>query len=705
MIPLFLIYIIILSLYVKNYHIYFSLSQLKNLEILSLGMNKFENLPPVVCSFKELRVLSLGSVQSNEVLKNLDQNLTNLTKLSTIDCRRCEALNSPPFAVCEQGKRAIFKFYNDLKKGKVKVIAGTVAVIGELMSGKTSLVRSLKEKRRMFTTRCISSEKDDTTQVFEFNKLDLKDCSLRFVDFGGHQVYHMAYQMALKDHCIPLIVVNMEQYLTELEFDEPEKATQKVCFDWLSHLYLDCPRLKRPLLVLTHKDKFENDSRSFKSLKEQLLQNVEALRTKFLNEQELLDLPEDFQKIDYFENTSRRLFAPSDIFELGDSPDDLPNLSQLTESLEQYCQEFSGFIPKWWQEVGDFIEKNKDKAFLTSSDLERKYSEVDELDVIVRYLRNIGRILWYEDHDSLKNFIFHRITAVTDMVKLLFHHSGYHEWYQMAKKFKGVRFDGKVMDKKDYHHLIDNFRTNGILDIFVLKQIFDHESAFGYNVAMEVLQAFFLVHGPVDSHPRPQFILPYFSPEFKDDSYKKAGDRLQLRVEILFKGLALPRYVHQLLTVAMFNTLNDAEEKYYKWSYANGATIEHGECSFHLVHDFKKHSLILQVTTPVSQVSQSWKKLAITCKKVVCCAKKCGKATRPEVNLFCCHCIYVRAEEPGYQLMKDWAYFNEDEIDYVRTKSYTQAKCFKENNKEGNLDVPLPLLEPCKFWFYPHKYQ
>ncbi|KAF6029336.1 hypothetical protein EB796_012341 [Bugula neritina] len=282
------------------------------------------------------------------------------------------------------------------------------------------------------------------------------------------------------------------------------------------------------------------------------------------------------------------------------------------------------------------------------------------------------------------------------MVKLLFHHSGYHEWYQMAKKFKGVRFDGKVMDKKDYHHLIDNFRTNGILDIFVLKQIFDHESAFGYNVAMEVLQAFFLVHGPVDSHPRPQFILPYFSPELKDDSYKKADDRLQLRVEILFKGLALPRYVHQLLTVAMFNTLNDAEEKYYKWSYANGATIEHGECSFHLVHDFKKHSLILQVTTPVSQVSQSWKKLAITCKKVVCCAKKCGKATRPEVNLFCCHCIYVRAEEPGYQLMKDWAYFNEDEIDYVRTKSYTQAKCFKENNKEGNLDVPLPLLEPCK---------
>jgi len=135
--------------------------------------------------------------------------------IPAIKVYKCKALTTPPHEVCTQGLLDIRQYYRDLAKYKGESLPlVTIVVIGNTMAGKTSLIRTLQseERKRVLTNHGPEVAIDETTKVFKVEELKVNNTVLRLIDLGGQPVYHMTYQLTLKQSRIPIVVVNMPHY-------------------------------------------------------------------------------------------------------------------------------------------------------------------------------------------------------------------------------------------------------------------------------------------------------------------------------------------------------------------------------------------------------------------------------------------------------------------------------------------------------------
>ena len=187
-------------------------------------------------------------------LQSIPEGIVRLSRLKSINCEGCQSLTSPPLGVCSQGMPAIRKYFADLKKGHTKKFI-PVTVIGRTIAGKTSLVWSLQRSKRVLSKRCESSKFDDATKVFKVCEADVDaESMLVFHDFGGQAIYHFAYPLSSRSQFVPMLVIDIAKFDKLATEHGVEYACEKVCFDWLAHLYLSCPQAGPPLVVLTHCD-------------------------------------------------------------------------------------------------------------------------------------------------------------------------------------------------------------------------------------------------------------------------------------------------------------------------------------------------------------------------------------------------------------------------------------------------------------------
>ena len=101
--------------------------------------------------------------------------------------------------MCNQVVEAVRKYYFDLK-----VEAGTnqhlipVTVIGKAKAGKTSLVRSVQQSKRVLTERNTAEGKlDESTKVFKVCEAEINKTSmLLFVDYGGQSIYSTTFRIS-----------------------------------------------------------------------------------------------------------------------------------------------------------------------------------------------------------------------------------------------------------------------------------------------------------------------------------------------------------------------------------------------------------------------------------------------------------------------------------------------------------------------------
>ena len=110
---------------------------------------------------------------------------------------------------------------------------------------------------------------------------------LKVFDFGGDRVYHMAYHMTIRSNCIPIIVVNMEDFAKLSNPDDCKEAARVLVIDYMLHLYTSSPHLGPPLLVLTHRDKFA-DVDTFNVCKTQLLTALRCLISDMLQKEKII---------------------------------------------------------------------------------------------------------------------------------------------------------------------------------------------------------------------------------------------------------------------------------------------------------------------------------------------------------------------------------------------------------------------------------
>ncbi|XP_067941712.1 uncharacterized protein [Watersipora subatra] len=668
-----------------------------NLQNLELGFNKLARVPSGVYQMENLQHLSFCD---NHNLKRIESKVSQLKNLRELDCENCVSLLFPPYEVSVQGFGAVCKFFTDLESGKGnRLLEIPVAVVGMQRSGKSSLIQSLKAGERKLTIRDENSPLDETTKVFQIENLDLVKSRLKLIDYAGHDIYHMAYQLVIKERCIPLLVINIEE-LKSLSLKEGfEEATRKVCFDWLAHLYLAGPRLGPPVLSLTHTDKLTFDELAH--FKKELLNRSETLRIKMLKESQQLAAKGSRSNtpIVHFANTAVPLFDPEDIFEFNNDSKEKKNIVNLKACLEKQSQMWAIEAPCLWEKIEEFVETQQNKPYIVLSQITSSFVTYQPL-TILRYMHNTGKIFWFEEIDELSQYVFHRIPVITEMINILFHHSSDVLWQKRQEKFTAFCHNGRPIGKLKFKALVKEFTTTGVIGEALLIYLLQTESSFSPSVAIDLLKSFNILYGPISKKGDSKaYILPYFAKSSMDDSFQQ-DNRIPLRMDIAFGGLSLPQYVFQLITVVVLNCVKSHLTE--MTVHRNGTAINHGECSTYLLHDYDSRNITLQVSTSVQQLGLSWQHLIETAWATLKLISRVWKASFSEVLVYCGQCLIVRNNKPNYYIDPDWFYpadgkLNLSELSTVTTISSLEKVACKrcEGNGENRPGVPKPLRFPC----------
>ncbi|XP_067930840.1 probable serine/threonine-protein kinase pats1 [Watersipora subatra] len=671
---------------IKQYH------SLQTLRVLNLSRNNIRSLPMWIYKLDNLASLHLSW---NKNLLKIESAVLEMKSLAQLECYECLSLKEPPYSVCQQGITAIKKFFVDLAAAKpVQLIEVPVAVIGSPLSGKTSLFKTLKSGKRVLTHRIENSEQDETTRVFQVEDLPLETTQVKLFDYGGNQIYHLAYSILSKEKCIPLIVVDLADFVKRAQADGAEQACRDVCFNWLAHLYLASPKLGSPILVLTHTDELKSDQVSQARL--DLLKEAELIRQKLLEEEnELASLsPKMLNAIEHLSNTQLPLFNEGEIFEFGNDPNVTSNITLLKDTLNNRCKDHIIELPKLWHSVVLFIKTCSEQPYVDVSKVLNHFPN-DEPLIILRYMHNSGRVFFFEKIKGLSSYIFHKFSEITSMINLLFHHSSQKQWDDHLTKFSSFAHQGRVIHKLEYEALVQRLLHNGIMDEALLRKLLK-TSVFPFDVSIELLRSFLMMHGSIGKPPRVEFFIPSLASESLPDLFIMEK-QLQVKVDILLGGLPIPTYVHQQVSVTVLNLLSNPLHQ--SSAYKNGVTIRHGSSVTTVKHDFNKRVVTVQVATISRELSESWQHLIDVTEAIIQQLSQSWKACHVAVRIYCSHCMFRGDLQPDSQVNPEWLYsiYETNRETALKVSTFSGIKpviCKKPS--ASSTQVPTPLRFPCK---------
>ena len=677
----------------RNIIFYCSFRMLEALRLLDLQNNTFERFPVQLCQLKKMEKLNLNE---NGHLKTLDSGIQSMKELSDLSLRSCFALSSPPLNFCMQGIDAVKQYFADLSKGvSEKLPSATVAVIGQSGAGKTSLIWTLQRDRRVCTGYAKGDQR--ATKVFNVEEVEVKKTTLRFIDFGGQDIYHQTYRLTLRENCIPVIVVDLQEYDRLSNEIRDREAVRALYFDWMAHLYLAQPNLPPPKLVLTHKDKFPTDE-EFEKVKSRFLATTNAVRDAIVFEEDQLNRPLFYRPT----NVSEDVFDKNDIFSVG-IDEDYSVFKKLKERLHECYQIYLREVPKVWEDIEATIQKQAG-CFLKFDHLlgllQKEHQEVErgQLEIVLSYLHDCGKVLWYKNVDLLKNYVFHKISEVTRLLKILFDHDDeVARWHQRNVQFKQCKINSTWLSKGKYENLVKKFQEEeGIISSTLLAYLIQKESEFtedeAIDVALKILTSFRLVFGVVMFNGEMSYIVPHLSKGYLRTRPKLDSD-IQLQVELVFKGLNLPRYVFHEMTAGLFDL--GSPEQTVPSVLRNGGIVVVGGCTIRLVHDAKSGKATISVSSNLNALPASWGHLTDVVNKTIQRIRETWKAVRLVCILYCPHCklkgsrYMQRTENPPWCVLHEQGTGADDSSSF---RSLKRVKCGKDNEDE----VHSALVAPCK---------
>ena len=670
---------------------------MQKLMLMSLGGNDFTEIPARISSLRSLRHLRLSNLNK---ITSLGRDIVDLPNMEIIDCDGCQSLQTPPLAVCKKGIQAIRSYYNNLADGianEPPVLAG--AVIGNKMAGKTSLILSLKNNRRELTYRNEQDLNDDATRAFKVNEVAVGDKRLSLFDFGGDKVYHITYQMAIRANYIPIVVINMKQYADLTASSTANQAARQLCMDYLSHLYLACPKLGSPILVLTHKDCFGDFH--FDCKKNELLKEVENIRREMKEEEEAVYLQggneNRLSNIEHLRNTGKNIFHPKDIVAFGKDLSDMDGINYLKARIENRC-DGGDKIPKLWKKIAKFIDEHSDDSHITFAEISAEFPGEDLLHVL-HYMHDTGRILWFENDVNLSNFIFHRLSVITDMITTLFNHQSRSLWQKRLEEFQPFVFRSRLITKHEFVSMVDKFHATGNLDEAIICVLLEkHE--LPVDVAVNILTSFSIVCGPIIKPAGgAYFILPYFS-ERAIEIDTRGSQLIPLRTCVQFVGLPPPSYVYNVMTATFLNAFTD--HGFHITTGANGAVVKHGTYISRIFHDNKHHRLSIQTEWPIKELDYGWRYLFQLLEYIIGHLISVWEAAHPVVGFTCAHCLHLGVTDPYVKMNPDWYTLPTQQRPTLgerlqKFEGISYVDCPNDQRNYGPLNVPKPLQFPCEY--------
>lgn len=638
-----------------------------------------------------LERLDLGM---NVILTSIPSDVFRIPGLRILLCDGCKLLTSPPYGVCNQGLDAIRKFLVDLnenRSGNLKFIP--VTVIGKSMAGKTSLVKSMQDNVRVLTYRSTDNRRDEATKVFKVCEADIdENTKLVFHDFGGQAIYHFAYQLSFRSQYVPLLAINIAEFERIASVEGPEAACREVCFEWLSHLYLSCPHTGPPLVVLTHCDEIE-DQETFERSCKQLIDATEELRLKIIDEENAVaPKSSPFFLMTSFCDRSKILLKSHRILQFSKTSGP-EKIEELKGFLLEIGSSLLTEIPSSWYLVMQFFNEATDMPLVTLEQLAIHFPN-DKDHYILQYLHEIGRVMWYRKRDTLRPYVFHRSEVLTDIIELLFDHSGQEAWDMRVLKFKPYMYGQHRINKREYTSMINQFMLSGLISDALLSNMLETESQLPAEIAIEILKTFHLICGPMQEQRQRKYIIPYFSTRVLN--VDETGQLIPLKAEICFNGLSVPSYVFYLITAAFIDLL--IQPFNHIDAGMNGARIlEIDGSAKYLLHSSSDQTVTLLTMCSSENIASSWDSTLVTLKHIATRLKSIWEGAHYEYVFYCSHCLLSNKECPNTTVNPEWCSSGHIQPQHSAWSfpHYTGKEtcvCIAH----GNTSVPLPLLYPCE---------
>ncbi|KAM3110764.1 leucine-rich repeat domain-containing protein [Phormidesmis sp. 146-33] len=338
------------------------LGQLSNLTKLYLSHNQLSAVPKELGQLSNLTRLILSDNQLSAVPKELGQ-LSNLTELYLDD----NPLTFPPPEVVEQGTAAILAY---LREDLTEQWISKLLVVGQGQIGKTELLRGLQGEPfdpQLNTTHGIAIRPLTLDHPVKTNVT----MTLNTWDFGGQDIYHATHQFFLTNRSLFLLVWSARAGW------EPCKLIY-----WLKTIRANAPD-SPILLVATH---------------------VEEGRDADLP---LSELQQQFPKI---------------IGQCEISNRDRTGFEHLRQTITTAAAQLPLMGERWpftWLNAANAIRAVNQK-YTTPQKLWKLMThhqvEAFSQQVLVRWLHELGDILFFQDNDDLNDFVIFKPQWVTEHI-------------------------------------------------------------------------------------------------------------------------------------------------------------------------------------------------------------------------------------------------------------------------------------------------
>ncbi|KAM9329054.1 malignant fibrous histiocytoma-amplified sequence 1 [Gastrophryne carolinensis] len=454
------------------------ISSLYRLVTLWLDNNRIRYLPDTIV---ELGLLEELVLQGNQIAI-LPDNFGRLSKVNIWKIKD-NPLIQPPYEVCMKGIPYIAAYQKELANSQPALKPRLKLVLsGQKDAGKTLL-------RRCLTDGKASSVALGNTGIEVTSWTADAERGLTFIvyDLAGDQSYDIINPFFLSPGALYILVVNLKSYISKhffmfvgyfLHFISAKVPHAVVCIvgthaDLCEEKEIEekCLDIHHQIALLEKKD-IEILHNLAQTVDEALSQNYDMRasnpHTAFYGVSDI-NLRRKKAQLQYLLNNRLQILSPV----LCVSCHDYSNIRRLRDKLLSVAEHREIFpnlyrvLPKSWQMLEELHFKPQE-LWLSWWDSARLGLQAglteDRLQSALSYLHESGKLLYFEDNVTLKEYVFHNLTKLIDIFNVFF------------QKEPSVLLHKLLSDSKadelrvsQLHHYVEGFLLHGLLPTHIIR--------------------------------------------------------------------------------------------------------------------------------------------------------------------------------------------------------------------------------------------
>lgn len=454
------------------------ISCLFRLVTLWLDNNRIRYLPDAIV---ELCLLEELVLQGNQIAILPD----NFGKLSKVNIWKIKdnPLIQPPYEVCMKGIPYIAAYQKELAHSQPAVKPRLKLVLtGMKEAGKTVLRHCLTDGQQ---ASCVLTSPG--MEVTNWTADAERGLTFIVYDLAGEQSYDIINPFFLSPGALYILAVNLKSYVSKrfytsvghfLHFISAKVPHAVVCIVGTHADLCEETDIEEKCLDIHHQIALQEkkDSETLHNLAQTV---DEALSQDYdmrasnphaafygVSDKNLRRKKAQFQ---YFQNNRLQILSPV----LCVSCHNYSNIRRLREKLLSVAEHREIFpnlhrvLPKSWQTLEELHFKPQE-LWLTWWDSARLGLQAglteDRLQSALSYLHESGKLLYFEDNGTLKEYVFHNLTKLIDILNVFFQRDA-------SVLLQKLLSDANVDDLRatQLHHYVEGFLLHGLLPTHVIK--------------------------------------------------------------------------------------------------------------------------------------------------------------------------------------------------------------------------------------------